>query len=254
MPFSDLRILQERNRAQLKYMNVAAHAVDIIAKLTDTTVDATGVVKSGPSAQSAAEAKPGPSAHSAKEAKLLKDTLEVLRETISDSMTMHVAAEFNHTVWERYQVMLRDGRAELGKVDPVDRATARLVPNDSDDFLFGSERGVLKKLIEEGDLKVTKQVKLVQTTVRAQSKPNPQPSTSGDFRPQGKKNQGNSGFKGKGQGQGQHSKPQGAQGGTIFNRANANRAERGAEPLKQSFKKKKRNFNKKGAGAGDKKQ
>ena len=135
-------------------------------------------------------------------------------------------------------------------MDVRDRATARLVPNDSDDYLFGTERSVLKELIEEGDKKITLKCQITKGGV---SLVKPKASTSGtansSFRDQGKKSQ-SKGNKSKSHGSG--AKPQQSGGKqTIFDKANAARESRGEDPIKRQSKKK-GGKGKKSSGQGDK--
>ena len=123
---ADLRLLNERNKQQLKYTNVLCHTTDILHKLAQRNTDSGSADR-----------------------QLIEDTLKVAKSTLENVLGAQTAQHMSHIIYERGLAMQRDNRRPVMSLLPHKAASARLAPHDSDEFLFGSERETLEKDIKD---------------------------------------------------------------------------------------------------------
>ena len=96
------------------------------------------------------------------DSKLTSDTLLVAKSTLHSAFALEVATVHSHYVYERYMCMSKDTRPQCSQLRP--HKAARLVPYNDDEFLFGKEREVLTKNIEERRREITPDVRVQQAT------------------------------------------------------------------------------------------
>ena len=161
----DLRTLQDRTRSTLRYLNVISHSLDIMGRIALGDKDAPGTaIPREDLATTSVEV----------DQLLARDTLAVCREALSDAMALNFANEHSHTIVERSLVLVGDAQPEKDFIDDQKLSAARLAPNDSDTYLFGSEKSELEEL-----WKVAKKDKRPVVSALTVTKPDPQPSSSG---------------------------------------------------------------------------
>ena len=160
---ADLRNLYYRNLTLTKYTNVMCHGTDLLHKLA------------------ARNTKPD-----SPDRELFEDTLFIMKRTLDNMLGATVASGVSHNVYERLLAQERDNRRTVFKLDPFKLARARLAPIDSDTFIFGTQRTVLKDHIKE---KIDEKKHVVITTGGA-AKPFSKPGQGGQRAGGGKKTTG----------------------------------------------------------------